>query len=631
MSRAAAFRYAAQASELDSDAFEAMKMLGEALDSSCLDRSSPVGTALVNDGAVGAVCNALRLAHESGQRDMRHWLMALLANLSYIQSDAVADDMCKLVASPGFYSFSSESDVEFERLLMLGILNLCCWATGGREKLLQRNIDHLVLPLFESKDDTRASFIAGIITSILVGNNENNPLQLASNASIFKKVANVLRSALDDDPEASYEEISWSAVSPTMCLSILGIADANIPNIIESGALPLIKQLLDRTKRTRLDTDGEFTRSRIFATKCLWHIEFSRSIEELVPGIRSTLENLERQSALDPRLRDVIQRVLFQMRQRVAQAQAAAEAQKEEEEVSSEAAEPPASKGHVMLSYQWDYQPLFIWLRDELRKAGYNVWIDVDQMKASTLDAMASAIENAAVVIVCLASKYKESASCQTEGNYAYQRRKRIIPVRAETNYRPDGWLGALIGSKLYYDMTDEASRPAKLAELIRELGDVGRVSEAGKQQQSLSEPPVMQQQQPQQHSSAAIAPMSAPVAVPAPASALDSEMKQFVRAAGCPESVEPILVEVCVCHVLFLVAVGWVVFRLLILCPTEWTDLAQGNCALLAKRADLARHQTWPRQAPAHTCQELVQEKQELRRVLTCWEAALGFAPTRV
>ena len=35
---------------------------------------------------------------------------------------------------------------------------------------------------------------------------------------------------------------------------------------------------------------------------------------------------------------------------------------------------------HVMISYQWDAQKRMLKLRDELVKAGYNVWMDVDQM-----------------------------------------------------------------------------------------------------------------------------------------------------------------------------------------------------------------------------------------------------------
>ena len=35
---------------------------------------------------------------------------------------------------------------------------------------------------------------------------------------------------------------------------------------------------------------------------------------------------------------------------------------------------------HVMISYQWDSQWLMIPLKDKLKDAGYNVWMDVEKM-----------------------------------------------------------------------------------------------------------------------------------------------------------------------------------------------------------------------------------------------------------
>jgi hypothetical protein len=53
-------------------------------------------------------------------------------------------------------------------------------------------------------------------------------------------------------------------------------------------------------------------------------------------------------------------------------------------------------------------------MRDGLLALGYNVWMDVDQMSGSTLDAMAAAVENAAVVLICYSEKYKDSQNCRT-------------------------------------------------------------------------------------------------------------------------------------------------------------------------------------------------------------------------
>ena len=56
-----------------------------------------------------------------------------------------------------------------------------------------------------------------------------------------------------------------------------------------------------------------------------------------------------------------------------------------------------------------------------IQKDGYKTWIDVEQMGGSTLDAMAGAVENAAVVLICASEKYKDSPNCRT-GQAFYQK-----------------------------------------------------------------------------------------------------------------------------------------------------------------------------------------------------------------
>jgi hypothetical protein len=55
---------------------------------------------------------------------------------------------------------------------------------------------------------------------------------------------------------------------------------------------------------------------------------------------------------------------------------------------------------HVMLSYNWDHQPVIKRIHAALVQRGYTVWIDVEQMMGSTVDAMSAAVENASVVLV---------------------------------------------------------------------------------------------------------------------------------------------------------------------------------------------------------------------------------------
>ena len=90
---------------------------------------------------------------------------------------------------------------------------------------------------------------------------------------------------------------------------------------------------------------------------------------------------------------------------------------------------------------------------------------------------MAGAIEDSKVVLICFSSQYKQSPSCRTEAEYTYKLKKPFIPIRVEQGYRPDGWLGMMIGAKLYIDITDGKQFDHSISKLCSELGRVGAIS----------------------------------------------------------------------------------------------------------------------------------------------------------
>ena len=84
-------------------------------------------------------------------------------------------------------------------------------------------------------------------------------------------------------------------------------------------------------------------------------------------------------------------------------------------------------------------------------------WFDEEDMRAgSLLDEMGAAVERAAIVLVFFSDAYKRSPNCRTEAEYAYKRRTRMIFVRVQEKYVAEGWLGALLGMQLYFDVTGE-------------------------------------------------------------------------------------------------------------------------------------------------------------------------------
>ena len=130
---------------------------------------------------------------------------------------------------------------------------------------------------------------------------------------------------------------------------------------------------------------------------------------------------------------------------------------------------------HVMISYQWDSQDVLVEVKNKLQASGYRVWMDLEQMGGSTLEAMAKAVEGASVVLICVSERYKESPNCRSEAEYAYQLRKDVIPLMMQRNYKADGWLGMLVGTKLWIGFQSKQTVDSGVGKLIKELGGRGK------------------------------------------------------------------------------------------------------------------------------------------------------------
>ena len=61
-----------------------------------------------------------------------------------------------------------------------------------------------------------------------------------------------------------------------------------------------------------------------------------------------------------------------------------------------------------------------------------------------------------------------------SEAEYTYKLQKTFIPLRLEYKYNPDGWLGIMVGTKLWFDFSVENKFEASLQGLIREIKSKG-------------------------------------------------------------------------------------------------------------------------------------------------------------
>lgn len=109
---------------------------------------------------------------------------------------------------------------------------------------------------------------------------------------------------------------------------------------------------------------------------------------------------------------------------------------------------------HIMISYNRDSRDLCLKIKKDLEKVGHKIWIDVESIHGSSLEAMAKAIEESKCVLMCMTEKYKLSSNCRAEAEYAFQLNKPIIPLIMQQNYKPDGWLGIILGSKIFVNFT---------------------------------------------------------------------------------------------------------------------------------------------------------------------------------
>ena len=129
-----------------------------------------------------------------------------------------------------------------------------------------------------------------------------------------------------------------------------------------------------------------------------------------------------------------------------------------------------ASTGHIMLSYQWDYQKEVRKICKELRNLGLAVWMDLDSMSGDIFNKMAEGVEGAAIIIICMSRKYQLSENCNKEFKYAQVKGKKILPIKVEKGFNATGALGLITAGKLYIDFSDLSKFDENVKSLEKEV-----------------------------------------------------------------------------------------------------------------------------------------------------------------
>lgn len=125
----------------------------------------------------------------------------------------------------------------------------------------------------------------------------------------------------------------------------------------------------------------------------------------------------------------------------------------EQGNIERKAGKPPTYD--IMISYCQKNADICYLIHDCLMETKtYTNWIDKNKMFGSLTQRTAKGIEESDFIIVCISSDYCKSQPCQSEAEYAYKQKRRIIFIKVEPKYTPNGWLGLLLGNNHYTDFT---------------------------------------------------------------------------------------------------------------------------------------------------------------------------------
>ena len=288
---------------------------------------------------------------------------------------------------------------------------------------------------------------AAMTIANLVGR-EDNDNTLGDDETVMESIVELLGKALEGERYMGMNCTVWKI---TQGIANMATMESAKPRLAKAGVITLLVRVL-REKQHQWD------RASFWASGALWNLAFDDDVKEQLiaePGLIEALEEARRLGSENTKMKA---RGALWMIQPPPEETDDGDGGKStaiglSEEDMQKLGAIENAKAQVMLSYEWHHQSQVLQLKEELNARGFNVWMDVDRMMGSTLEAMAAAIESSDAIVMCVSRRYKESQACRTEAEYAYTRKKCLIPVMVEKGYKPDGWLGILVGSKLYYNM----------------------------------------------------------------------------------------------------------------------------------------------------------------------------------
>ena len=94
-------------------------------------------------------------------------------------------------------------------------------------------------------------------------------------------------------------------------------------------------------------------------------------------------------------------------------------------------------------------------------------------LDSRALQRRAEAVEDASVVLCCLSNDFIDNKFCELEVKYAYKLKKQMVFIQMQENYKPEGWIGMVIGVSEIINMHDNFLRGFNLSKLVRFIDDI--------------------------------------------------------------------------------------------------------------------------------------------------------------
>lgn len=322
-----------------------------------------------------------------------------------------------------------------------------------------RNIGFVdvLLPYLNSSSDHICLVTLSALANLV---NVSEAKHLETNGNLFKLLLQCLTNSMKDRLRRCG---GWSARELAKTIRKIANNDVNKKSLVAEGSLPVLVTL----------SQSKHEDEQIEAFYALWTLSFDEENQEIMLQDDAVMETfINSRSSKNKKIHLACDGALWNMRVKLRSKEKYKEkgykSTTYEQKLTRSHSE--TKEGHVMISYQWANQNVIKRIRDNLRENGIKCWMDVDDMRGSTLDAMAQAVEDAEIFLMCYSKKYKDSSSCRAEAEYAYKLKKPIIPLKMERDYEAQEWLGFIIGSKIFYEFTDKYTFETKITDLIKEV-----------------------------------------------------------------------------------------------------------------------------------------------------------------